>query len=60
VNPESPADEADVLEQQRDVREADVEAEEPPSADVEADSADVHEQSLPVPSASEEEDWPDG
>lgn len=54
MNPEYRANEADVLEQQRDLRE-DTEPEEVPSAEVEADPADLQEQSLPVP--SEEEDW---
>ena len=59
VNPESPANEADLLEQQRDVRAGgDVEPEETPDADVEADPADVQDQSRPVP--VEEEDWPVG
>jgi len=56
MNPEYRANEADLLEQQRELRE-DVEPEAPPSTDVEADPADLHEQSLTVP--SEEEDWPD-
>lgn len=51
------ADEADVLEQRRELRE-DAEPEEVPSADVEANPADLQEQALPVP--SEEEDWRDG
>lgn len=56
--PQEPrANEADLLEQRRDLRE-DTEPTEPPDADVEADPADLQEQSLPVP--SEEEDWPDG
>jgi hypothetical protein len=56
MNPEYRANEADVLEQQRELRE-DVEPEEVPSTEVEADPADLREQSLPVP--SEEEDWRD-
>ncbi|MGH3756980.1 hypothetical protein [Actinophytocola sp.] len=54
-----PANEADVLEQQRDLTEdtEDTEPDEVPSTDVEANPADLREQSLPVP--SEEEDWPD-
>ena len=54
MNPELRADEADVLEQQRDVRE--VTQDEEPSAAVEADPADVQEQSRAVP--AEDEDWP--
>lgn len=59
MNPESSANEADVLEQSREVGETD-EPEQPeqPVTVGEADPTDVHEQSLPVP--SEEEDWPDG
>jgi len=58
MSPHEPsADEADVLEQRRALHE-DTEPAEPPTADVEADPADLHEQSLPVP--SEEEDWRDG
>lgn len=58
MSPEFRADEADVLEQQRDLRENAEPDEVPvPSADVEADPADVQEQSRVVP--SEEEDWPD-
>jgi hypothetical protein len=49
-----PVNEADVAEQRRDVRE-DVEPDEVLTADVEADPADVQEQSRPVP--AEEEDW---
>jgi len=56
MNLEFRANEADVAEQQRDVRE-DTEPDEAPRADVEADPADVQEQSRPVP--SEEEDWRD-
>jgi hypothetical protein len=55
VNPETGANEADVLEQMRDLR--DDEPDVPPTVDTEANPADVNEQSLPVP--SEEEDWPD-
>lgn len=56
MNPEPSANEADVLEQLQEVREGD-EPEIPPAVEVEANPADVHEQSLPVP--AEEEDWPD-
>jgi hypothetical protein len=51
--PAFPANEADVVEQRREV--TDVEPDEVPAADVEADPADLQEQSRPVP--SEEEDW---
>jgi hypothetical protein len=58
MNPQEPAaNEADLLEQRRDLRE-DTEPAEAPDTDAEADPADLREQSLPVP--SEEEDWPDG
>lgn len=57
MNPETSANEADVLEQAREVGEAE-EAERPTVLEAEADPADLHEQSLPVP--SEEEDWRDG
>jgi hypothetical protein len=57
MNLEFRANEADVAEQQRDVREDIEPEEETPRADVEADPADVQEQSRPVP--SEEEDWRD-
>jgi len=56
VNPESSANEADVLDQSREVGEAD--EPEQPVVVGEADPTDVQEQRLPVP--SEEEDWPDG
>jgi hypothetical protein len=57
MSPEFRANEADVAEQQRDLRD-DIEPEdEAPSADVEADPADVQEQSRAVP--SEDEDWRD-
>ena len=49
------ADEADVLEQQRELGEPS--PVETPNVDVEADPADLQEQSMPVP--SEEEDRPD-
>jgi hypothetical protein len=49
-----PVNEADVAEQRRDLRE-DVEPDVVLAADVEADPADVQEQSRPVP--AEEEDW---
>jgi hypothetical protein len=55
VNPETGANEADVLEQMRDLRD-DAEPDIPPTMDTEANPADVSEQSLAVP--SEEEDWP--
>lgn len=51
-----PANEADVAEQHREV--TDVEPDEVPPVDVEADPADLQEQSRPVP--SEEEDWREG
>ena len=57
MNLEFRANEADVAEQQRDVREDIEPEEETPRADVEADPADVQEQNRPVP--SEEEDWRD-
>ena len=50
------ANEADVIEQQQDVRDTEPE-DQVPSTDVEADPADVQEQSRAVP--SEEEDWRD-
>jgi hypothetical protein len=50
------ADEADVLEQQRELR-ADAEPEEQPGVALEADEADLAEQSRSVP--AEEEEWPD-
>lgn len=56
MTPEQSANEADVLEQLQEVGEAD-EPEIPPVSEVEANPADVHEQSMPVP--AEEEDWPD-
>lgn len=49
------ADEADVLEQQQELGEPN--PVETPSVDVEADPADLQEQSVPVP--SEDEDAPD-
>jgi hypothetical protein len=52
---EEPANEADVLEQQRELREDGV-PDVAPSADVEADPADLQEQASPVPS-EEDEDW---
>lgn len=55
MNPET-GDEADVLEQRRELRESD-EPESPPPPDVEADPADVQEQLRPVP--TEEEAWPE-
>jgi hypothetical protein len=57
VNPEPSANEADLLDQAREIGEAE-EPEQPPVLDAEADPADVQEQSLPVP--SEEEDRPNG
>jgi hypothetical protein len=56
TRPELGADEADVLDQQRELS-ADVEPEEPPSAELEADPADLAEQSRSVP--ADEEEWPD-
>ncbi len=51
------ADEADVLEQRRELREDPESGDLPPAdPDVEADPADLQEQSVPVP--SEEDDWP--
>lgn len=57
MNPETTVNEADFLEQTREVGEAD-EPEQPTASEVEANPADLQEQSLPVP--SEEEDWRDG
>jgi len=54
MSPEFLANEADVAEQQRDLRDDTEPEDEAPSADVEADPADVQEQSRAVP--SEEED----
>ena len=56
MNPEYAADEADVLEQRRDLGD-EPESVTTPSVDVEADPADLQEQNMPVP--SEEEDRPD-
>lgn len=56
TTPEFPANEADVLEQRRDVRD-DPEPGNVPVLDAEADPADLQEQSRPVP--AEEEDWPE-
>lgn len=56
MSPET--NEADVLEQQRELREDEEQPELPATLDVvEADPADVTDQNRPVP--SEEEDWPD-
>jgi len=56
VNPE--VNEADVLEQQRELAEnEEQEATPPTTVDAEADPADLSDQNRPVP--SEEEDWPD-
>jgi hypothetical protein len=54
MHPEPGADEADVLEQRRELRE-DTEPDQPPSVEAEADPADLAEQSRSVP--SEEEEW---
>jgi hypothetical protein len=51
------ANEADVAEQRRDLREDAEPENKAPSAEVEADPADVQEQSRAVP--SEEDDWRD-
>ena len=51
-SPDFPADEADVLEQQRAV--TDDEGDEPLAADVEADPADVQEQSRAVPAEDDD------
>lgn len=56
MNPETGANEADVLEQMRDLRD-DADEPMPPTLDAEADPADLSDQSRPVP--SEEEDWRD-
>jgi hypothetical protein len=56
VNPEPNADEADLVEQSQEVGEAE-QPEVRPTMDVEANPADLHEQSQPVP--TEEEDWHD-
>ncbi|GAB3467972.1 hypothetical protein [Actinophytocola sediminis] len=61
MNPEPSADEADILEQSREVGAdtgTDTEQEPPATADAEADSADLHDQSLPVP--ADDEDRRDG
>ena len=54
MNPEFQADEADVLDQRRELDEPSPVS--TPDVDVEADPADLQEQSVPVP--SEEEDRP--
>ena len=56
MNPENFADEADVLDQRRDLDD-EPESVATPSVDVEADPAGLQEQNMPVP--SEEEDRPD-
>ncbi|MGH3879215.1 MAG: hypothetical protein ACRDSK_19480 [Actinophytocola sp.] len=56
MNPEDLADEADVLEQRRELGD-EPESVVTPNVDVEADPADLQEQNMPVP--SEEEDRPD-
>lgn len=53
MNPEPSANEADLLDQAREIGEAE-ESEQPSVLDAEADPADVQEQSLPVPSEEEE------
>ena len=55
MSPET--NEADALEQRRELREDEEPVELPATIDVEADPADLTDQHRPVP--SEEEDWPD-
>jgi hypothetical protein len=56
MNPE--ADDADLLDQLRDVRDDDADVEPPSTLDTEADPADVTEQNQTV--RLEDEEWSDG